>query len=248
MDWGEIRKLILRSRLSKTLLIIFIVIMAILYIKTFFTVGIRYDDVFLKKEVVGSESHYKGSNIYGNFHITVEGQKDKSSSANVIYRLPNNISAWYTVKFKDASNWDLGIKDISIMDEKGNIIFEGKYIKDTFFLYDKNGEPMVDEVIRVRINDETLYNEDYKIPLKNIADLATFSDDTIRGRYEFLIMAVFLFIYIGIDIKFPLFFFNLRYWLAVENPEPSDFYIAMQKISWVVVPIIGIILLIAAIV
>lgn len=60
-------------------------------------------------------------------------------------------------------------------------------------------------------------------------------------------MAIFLFILTIIDIKDPMLFFRLNHFLSVRDPEPTDFYISMQKVGWVVMPLLGIVLMIVAI-
>ncbi|MBB6217153.1 hypothetical protein HNQ80_003259 [Anaerosolibacter carboniphilus] len=216
----------------------------ILYFKTFFTTGVYFDDTFLKKEAEGSDTHYVGKSKHGDFHhITVKKGIDQQSGVDVIYRLPNDLNKKYTVTFRDAVNLEIGIE--SIKNEEGNIIFEGEYSKNMPFLFDKNGDPLME--YDYIIDEEISYNADYRIPLKNVVDFSTFSNETIRGRFELLMFAIILFVLTAIDIKFPLFFFMLKNFLHVRNPEPSDLYITMQRISWYMYPIIGIILMIAAI-
>lgn len=241
----RIKKIVSRSVYFKIILVFFLICVLGIYFKTFFTTGVYFNDTFLKKEVISTDSHYIGESKYGDIHITVKGQKNKNSSVDVIYRLPNNINMQYSVSFKDAINWDLGIDNIK--DEDGDIIFEGEYRKGSYFLFDKNGKPLMKDSFRVVINGDIQYNDDYKISLINIANFANFAKDTIRGDYEYLLIAIILFILTLIDIKFPLFFFTLRHFLDVQNPEPSDFYITMQRISWVVYPILIVIFMIAAI-
>lgn len=245
MDIERIKQMISKSIFLKALLTVLLIAILFFYFRTFFATGVYFDDTFLKKEVVSSDSHYIGKSIYGDIHITVKGLKNKHSNVDVIYRLPNNINRQYTVSFKDAGNWELGIENIK--DEDDKIVFEGEYRKDSFFLFDKNGQPLMEDIIRIRINGDTPYNGSYKVPLKSVADFASFANDTIRGKYKFLVPAIFLFVLTLIDIKFPLFFFTLKHLLDVKDPEPSDFYIMMQRISWYVYPIIGVILMIVAI-
>lgn len=242
----RIKQMISKNIFLKVSVYIFVIVLLIFYFKAFFTTGVYFDHVFLKKEVVSCDNHYSGKGEYGRINITVKGIINKDSSADVIYKLPNNINKKYTVSFKDASNWELGIENIK--DEKGNIVFEGEYRKNDFFLYDKNGEPLFEvNQIMTPHNVITPYNSSYEVPMKSAADFATFSSETIRGEYEYLMLAIVLFVLTLIDIKFPLFFFTLRHFLDVKNPEPSDLYIEIQRISWYVYPIIGIILMIAAI-
>jgi len=114
-------------------------------------------------------------------------------------------------------------------------------------MVDKNGKPIFSFETIVLADEYIVYDEDYEVPLKNIAEFALSEKDTIRGEFGYLIYAIIMFALTWIDYKYPLFFFKLRHWPEVEDPKPSEFYLMMQKISYVVVPVIGIILMIAAI-
>ena len=39
-----------------------------------------------------------------------------------------------------------------------------------------------------------------------------------------------------LDVAFPTALFYLQHCCDVRDPEPSDFYLAMQKVSWAVYP------------
>ena len=114
-------------------------------------------------------------------------------------------------------------------------------------MVDKNGELWLDYNARVMKYGESPYNEDYKISLKNVADFAYSAKDITRGNYGLLVLALFFLAITIIDIKYPMLFFNLKYSFSVENPQPSDTYLALQKISWVAYPVIALFLMIAAI-
>lgn len=199
----EIKNIVIKNKYIKFFLIIFVLS---IYFKTFFSIGVYYDDIFLKKEVIGTDVHYKGKTIFGVLHITVKGIKNRHDRVDVIYRLPNDINEQYTVIFKDPNNWDLGIT--SIKDENGNVVFEGTYKKGSYFLFDKNGKPILDNKVRVYSNGASPYNDYYRIGLKSIVKFAMFENDRIRGDYINLFFAIFLSIILLIDIKFPLFFFR----------------------------------------
>jgi len=202
----RVKQIVSRNLYLKILLYACVIVVMLFYFRDFFTTGIYFDGTFLKKEVEHSDIHYIGKSAYGDIYITVKDLKNEQSSAEVIYRLPNEIAMQYTVIFENTSNWESGI--VSVKDEKGNIIFEGEYNKDIPFLFDRNGEPLIDSG-RAIISGENPYDEDYRVPIKSVVDMATFSKDTIRGRYDYLVLAIILFIYTAIDIKFPLFFLIL---------------------------------------
>ncbi|MFC5466932.1 hypothetical protein [Lederbergia graminis] len=236
----------LGSMLLKVLLFTLLLILIVFYFKTFFSYGIYFgeDNTFLKKKTLSSETYYSGSNWSGDFKIIIKGEKDAHSRAEVLFELPNNIHRRYTVTFEDASHWDYGIRNIK--DSKGNIIFEGKYLQNSPFLFDKHGNPVMEEP-RVLMDGESPYSAVYKVPLKTIADLAMMVNETIRGKFPLLILALFIFIYTAIDYKFPLFFFKLSNILVVRDPEPHDFYIFTQRLSWYIFPIFGLVISLIAI-
>lgn len=241
----RIKQIFSKKKYIIILLSILLLLILTIYFKTFFTTGAYFEDTFLKKEVISSDNHYIGKSMYGDIHIIVKGIENKHKSANIIYRLPNNINKQYTVNFKDASNWGLGIENIK--DGHGKKIFEGEYKKGDRFLFDKSGKPLLKGSIRFRMDGVNPYKNGYKISLLNIAKFANFEKDRFRGDFELLMLAILLFVLVTIDIKFPLFFFTISHFLDVKDPEPSDFYIMMQRMSWVAYPLIAVVLMITAI-
>ena len=246
-DSSQKQTLITNKYFRVTLLLILLILL-FFYFKTFFTSGIYFGEVFLKKEIVVSDIHYRGSDVYGDYHIMVTGINNKDKSTDVIYRLPSNINRKFKVTFKDVDSEYRDWKNVTIADEKGNLLFEGQYQEETLFLIDKNGKPMMDFAVRAVVNGESPYDEEFEVPLKEVADIASFASETIRGEYPYLFIALILFAVLLIDIKFPLLFFNLEHFLDVRDPEPSDYYLFMQKASHYVLPIVGAGFLVAAIV
>jgi hypothetical protein len=232
-----------KSIALKVLLSTFLIAGLIIYFMAFFSTGVYYEGAFLKKEVGMNEHYYRGQNKYGNITVTVKGQINKDMSAQVSYAYPYSINRQYTVNFKEANNWNLGIENIQ--DSNGNILFEGEYKKDDNYLYDRTGKPLLEDNLRTIIGNK-FPHQDYQLSLKNVADFAMGSNDVIRGQYPSLILAMLLFFYTLIDIKDPLFFFQLKYSRNVNNPEPSDFYEVMQKISWCINPILILYFMIAS--
>lgn len=165
---------------------------------------------------------------------------------DIICKLPNSINSQYTVNLKSENVLYAYIENI--IDENGKIIFSGgRYQKDSHLLLGDKEESIFEDNFQVRTSEKNPYNDDYKVPLNSAAGFATYSKDTIRGEYKYLIIAIILCLFTLIDIKFPLLFFTLRHMWEVNDPEPSDFYIAVQGVSWYVVPGIALILMIISI-
>lgn len=43
---------------------------------------------------------------------------------------------------------------------------------------------------------------------------------------------------LSLTVAFPMAWFKLNHFLSVRDPEPSDFYLAMMKVEWVLVPVL----------
>lgn len=204
----------------------------------------EFEQTFLEKKVDGATTHYIGKHTYGPIHLLVKEGEDEDTK-KVTYLLPNKINRQYTVK-ATTNYW--GVEKVSITDEKGLLLFEGMYSPDYFFLTNENGEPYIndEEMFRVDYNYNSPFTKDYVVPLKHVVDVAFQENETIRGEVPLMLIAFFLIGYTAFDRKFPLFFFYLRNWLDVRDPEPSEFYLSMQRLGWKVFPIAGVILLIVA--
>ena len=55
------------------------------------------------------------------------------------------------------------------------------------------------------------------------------------NRKKILLM-VLLTLLLMLDVAFPLALFKLQHMLDVRDPEPTDFYLGMQRVGWVIYP------------
>lgn len=234
--------------------IIFLIIILFIgmpfYFKKFFTKGIVYDDVFLMKEENSDGLSFKGKSYWGDIELLVKGDYSKEESVEVRYKLPNGIDKRFTVEF-DKSQYSNEYQ-VNVLDEEKKSIFEGGYVYDEDLSYLSNEkEDMIVGDFKVYDSDtqefNSPYNEQYEISPYNIVNLAALRDIAIKGDISFLLMAVLILIVTAIDIRYPLFFFKWDTFLSVKNAEPSEFYLAMQALSWVVLPIIALGMLVVAI-
>lgn len=232
------------NRKSRTILLVILIVLVIFYFKVFFTRGAFFNDIFLKKETGVNETYYTGKTNHGDIKITVKREETTYDKSEVIYSFPNNNTKHFIVNYKNEYNWDDYIENIT--DEKGNILFEGIYIKGSPYLHGKNGDIIFRTNYDYRF-DVLIGGKTYELPLVNVMEFATYEIERIKGEAEIMAVALLLLFIVAIDIKYPLFFFTLSHFIDVKDPEPTDFYIFMQKVSWVVIPLISIILLIVAI-
>lgn len=243
LSLASIRRAIAGSLGLKLMLAGLGVVLIVLYIRLVQVPGIRFDGVFLTKTGDASEAHYRGWSLEGKFHITVKGEKDKDSAATVLYELPNRIKRSYTIAFDRVQNWEKS--DITLTNAAGHVVFVGKYDRHSPVLFNVDGEPEFGEV-RIIYNNQT-YVPGYEPHMKGTVDLAVRADETIRGNWAFIVLALLVFATVAVDMAFPLFYFTLSYGLWVENAEPSDAYLFMQRVWWIVMPTGGLVLLVMAV-
>lgn len=229
---------------NRKLIMFILIILLIIYVKIFFTTGLYFNETFLKKTVANDVIYYHGSNKQGDISITIKGDVHHDSIAEISYNLSYNNHEEYIVGYIDASSWNAGVN--SITNKNGDVLFEGTYLWNRLDFYDKNGNYLLEE--NKPMPNMVSYNEEgYIIPLVNIAQIAMLKNETIRGNLVILFLAFLFFIKTILDIKHPLFMFKISTWPMVKDPQPSELYLIVQKILWVLFPLIGFILMIIAI-
>lgn len=113
------------------------------------------------------------------------------------------------------------------------VVFSGGYDKSSGLLYHKDGswEP------GLSIGTNTSYSSywsSYQLDAFDILYFALGPETVHRGSWAIWAVTLFISLLAAVDIAFPLAFFYFRYSFSVQNPEPSDFYLSMQKVGWVI--------------
>jgi len=209
-----------------------IVIFFAFYFSFYFSVGMRYDGAFFTKSLSGGTTHYLGVTDRGKTDISVFAPKD--SVTTVTYQLQGSSKKIYLVTL-DTSSYDYNRNyPIHITNENGKVLYDGNLLRG--HLFNQNGEPVVDD----STGDTLTANEATRLALHQY--------DTIRGNPTFLTQALFLFLITILHSIFPLAIFSmLRHMTGEEDPQPSNRYLAVQKVIWDIIPLAGFALLISAI-
>jgi len=235
MNSKSIRKIVCKNEYHKKILILILLTIVFLYFKTFFSIGIFYEETFLKRKFILNERHYIGSNEYGTIDIAVKFDMENQKSKMVVFNFPNNRPKKYTINY----NKDNIVE--TIKNDDGKVIFSENYDTVTNVL-GQGAKFMTDNtVIKVKkSNDNSGY---YNISLRDIVSFSRPGYGEIRGDIGLLIGSIFLSLFYFIDLVYPLFFFKIKHILSVKNPEPSNFYLKIQKISRYIYPCIIFIML-----
>lgn len=241
----QLFKKIWQNRVGKVILLvlssIILVIFLIWYITFFNQKVINFNGESLVQTKLDDSTQYKGNYLFDPILITVQNNDQNTEEIIVEYNLPNNLYFKYLVYFEKTQNYG---KKIRILQDNKEI-FNGIYnnSQSSLYLYTNNMEPYLDDELRIIVNND-YYPRDYTPSLSSIARFATGDGVENRGNIYLIIMFFIVLIIYFIDIKFPLFFFVLHNFMSVKDPEPTEFYLFMQKLSWYVIyPIILVVLL-----
>nr|WP_319489961.1 hypothetical protein [uncultured Caproiciproducens sp.] len=237
------------ARLHKkesTIVGIIVAIIFVFYFIFFFTVGMRYDETFFTKSFEGDTAFYTGLTDRGKTDISVSASK--SGITTVTYQLEGFSKKTY---FVTADAVDYNTKkycSIEIKNENGKEQFSGSFSKG--YLFDKNGEPVDDWRSKFKSSTGIEYSDSGEaLTATVITHIALYKYDMIRGNPAFLAQALLLFLIAILHSMFPLAIFSmLRHMIRVEDPQPSNQYLTVQKAVWSIIPVVGLAFLINAII
>ncbi len=164
------------------------------------------------------------------------------------YRLTLGEETTITQRYTDSegtllSEEPTAVRPITVTDGEGTVLLDAFYQKESFrpFL-DEEGTPLEDLYgfqIHAAYSDPALLWEGFEPPLYEMAQLA--AGDSAPAHREvpwgmFVLFTVFG-VVLCLVIAFPMAVFHLNFFLAVENPEPTDWYLFSMKIGWVISPL-----------
>lgn len=246
----------IKNKVIMSLYVLGIVLFFFIYFSLFFQKGIIFEGKFLKMDKSVSVLQYKG-NVFG---VPVKISTDRGSNSDFLYNNePSNgnfnshseidilyelssIERIYKVEFHSK-------EDVKVY-QRENLIFDGKYIPSPYNsieLFDKDGKPYLRGMVTVVVNNNrNIFNDSYQVGALHIIKTAMGRNIVNRGNPSALFVAILLLIILLVDIKFPKFFFYTKHFLSVEDPEPSELYLVIQKGMWYITPVIILIILIVS--
>lgn len=113
------------------------------------------------------------------------------------------------------------------------LVFSGGCDKDSGTLYREDGSREPGLSIWATTSYSSYWSS-YQVDAFDVLYFAMEPDIVHRGSWAVWGVTLFISLLTAVDIAFPLAFFYFRYSFSVNNPEPSDFYLSMQKVGWVV--------------
>lgn len=216
------------------------IILALLYLNAFFTKGVPFNGMFLEREMKKSTVVYSGKDRYGEVSLSVN--RSNSQSMEIAYLVPyNKMKSYKIILGEEKDFW----QTISITDQSGELVFDGKYQKHNSFLYDKNGVPAHGYLPKKDRGENPYLTFDPN--LREMTGIATGEYEELRGNAGLLLIALLLAGLVLVDIKNPMISFRVRQFVMGEEPQPTEWFELIQGIVRVVALIAAFILLLKAI-
>ena len=208
--------------------------------------GIEYGDDFLRLRQEGEVRYYEGEVDWEDAAFTVW------PGGRVEYRWGEYTCGPYQVSVvPDAAPEGFGSAMTGLEIRQGDqVLFRGGYLKDSFqILYQENGEPLWDTRIPYSVaGGETVIGEAGQVNIREkqpsltaLARAALDPELVRRGSVGIYLGVTLLALLNAVQICFPGFFFRLSLWGHVRNvddAEPSEFYIGVERAEWVLLALL----------
>lgn len=232
-----------RTRFQKIILLILaamIVIFGVLNVVSLSRDGVEFEETLLHCMEGEKTSVYYGKAHGEDVEITVTHVSD--TLTEVVYVIGDRI--------RDVCALETGLTEIrtehgSLVEQiritkNDRILFEGgRDPEQEFGWYDKNGQWDSTMIFSVRTYSSGQdYWDRYETTAGSVLAFANGPELVHRGSIGLYILMVFLTLLLMLDVAYPLVLFKLQHCCDVRDPEPSDFYLVMQKVAWVIYPLL----------
>ena len=233
-----------RTRLQKFVLLalaVMAVVFGILMIVSKLHPGLLLDEALLRPTETADGVTYTGKLHGQQVSVSVRTESDTvtvitcetESGGSDIYRMEYPLDP---IRAGDGFAQGEMVDGIRIT-KNGTVLFAGGYDRESSLWYDADGRWDQD------VYFSTFTGSDAGTAALELEkqDVMRFADDpelTARGSWLIYILMLFFSLIVALDAAFPLALFYWRHMCDVRDPEPSDFYLMMQRIGWVVYPVL----------
>ena len=226
-----------RTGLQKIVLLILaamILLFGVLNVVSLFRKGVVFEEALLRIRTEEDSTVYSGK-VYGDeVSVTV-----RPAESQVEYAVENGAHDIYTVKYPmGLIPTEYGsVYGIQIL-KNDRILFEGGYDPQQEFMrwFDKNGE--WDPGIHFSYSTSGGQSAPEDLTKWDVMYFLGEPEPVHRGNIGLYFLMVLMTLLLMLDVAYPLVLFRLQHMLDVRDPEPTDFYLGMQRIGWVIYPVL----------
>ena len=224
-----------RTRMQKIILLILaamILLFGVLNVVSLFRKGVVFEETLLRIQTEEDSTVYSGK-VYGDeVSVTV-----RPAESQVEYLVEDRVHDVYAVEYpKGLIPTEYGsVSGIRIL-KNDQILFEGGYDPQQEFMrwFDKNGE--WDPGVYFSYGTSGGKSAPEELTRWDVMRFLEGPEPVHRGSIGLYLLVVLMTLLLMLDVAYPLVLFRLEHCCDVRDPEPSDFYLAMQKVVWVIYP------------
>lgn len=214
------------------LLLIGLLILVTLYFYTFFKRGIAFDNTFLEKSDINNGVMYSGRNTHGFLQITVLEQ-DTPNTKKIIYDLPEDLHFEYYIT--TVSDDPLENDRYQIRDNYNELLFYGYYDNEHGILYTSDNQIYVQTQYRYSYDSSPYAYSGYEPYYGVLISIVNGELESILGNLHLLILIILAIIGLVIDIRYPDFYFLLKYGHIVKEREHDDDYLRLKLLGRILI-------------
>lgn len=233
-----------RSKLQKAVLIsmaAMVVLFGILTLISHVRKGVEFEGGLLRRTETEESVIYNGKVRGEQVEITVRAA-GSGNLTEVDFRIGNRIQDDCTLEtgLPPIQADQLGPVEHIRITRNGQLLFEGGYTAEhDMGWYDLEGNwaPFSSLEATFRTSGEN-YWDSYKTSAGTILAFARGPERTARGSWMLYFTMLLFSGLLALDAAYPLALFRCQHMCDVKDPEPSDFYLGMQRAGWCIYPIL----------
>ena len=233
-----------RSKLQKAVLIsmaAMVVLFGVLMVAARFQKGVEFEGGLLRRTETEESVIYNGKVRGEQVEITV-APSGSGNLTEVDFRIGNRIQDDCTLEtgLPPIQAEQLGPVEHIRITRNGQLLFEGGYTAEhDMGWYDLEGNwaPFSGLEATFRTSGEN-YWDSYKTSAGTILAFARGPERTARGSWMLYFTMLLFSGLLALDAAYPLALFRWQHMCDVKDPEPSDFYLEMQRAGWCIYPIL----------
>ena len=204
--------------------------------------GVAFSDTLLRVETSETQTVYTGK-VNGEM-VCIQVEPTGDNRTDVVYQAGDRPAQTYTLEYPTetpvATQGGTTVDGVRVW-RNGSVLFEGGVNPDAeslFRWYSLDGTLDTDMIISVSTGEEEDYGPPESLSRDSVWYFAQGPDTSARGSVGVYLLMLLFSALVALDAAFPRALFYMQHCCDVRDPEPSDFYLAMQRLGWVVYPVL----------
>lgn len=200
--------------------------------------GVAFSDALLRVETSETQTVYTGK-VKGEA-VRIQVEPAGENRTDVVYQTGDRPAQTYTLEYPTetpvATQGGTTVDGVRVWRD-GSLLFEGG-LDSLFRWYSSDGAWDMDVIISVSTGEDEDYGPPDHLSRDSVWYFAQGPDTSARGSVGIYVLMLLFSALVALDAAFPHVLFYMQHCCDVRDPEPSDFYLAMQRLGWVVYPVL----------